>query len=263
MHLYGMYQILKTQGLNIFAAQQTPFRRHLLEVLGVMDLPTFSVGRQNPSLGFWRKYCRSRDADQQTPKDSDVEVVSGIPRSLIDIFSFIGEGATEEDFWNWPGSKGTMLQHQMWEAYRLAGILAVRHCQLHPESSEDKWIGSTPHSRSHPGITIPDSSILVSRILSCLDAICRACAEPEGKDCLILNAVHYPVFVAGLQADIVNTEPGLKHVIRRCFCLRPNLLDIGGDGQLLLGFLEEYWRDPEGTNLHELARSRGVELGLL
>ncbi|KAK1147553.1 hypothetical protein N8T08_000895 [Aspergillus melleus] len=107
MHLRGMYSILQSQGLDTDYRQQTIFRSHLLEVMGVMDLPSFAIGRQNPSLGFWRQYCRDRGEHAS----NEVEVVSGLPRSLLDIFSCIGEGgATEEDFWDWPGAQGTLVQ---------------------------------------------------------------------------------------------------------------------------------------------------------
>ncbi|KAL5355112.1 hypothetical protein BJX96DRAFT_2026 [Aspergillus floccosus] len=255
MHLHGMYRILQTQGLDVCRDQRSPFRAHLLEVMGVMDLPTFAIGRQNPSLGFWKAYCTIRQ--KQSPDDDGVEVMSGIPRSLIDIFSRIEEGgATEEDFWNWPGCKGTLTQHQLWEAYRMAGILTVRHGQLHQGPPTAR-----PQAPRNP--RIPETGILVPRILSCLDAICRASVEPDGKDSLILNAIHYPVFVAGLQSKIINTDPAYKHVIRRCFFLRRNHSEIGVDGNLLLELLEECWQNPAGdTDVHALARSRGVELGL-
>lgn len=255
MHLHGMYRILQTQGLDVCRDQQPPFRTHLLEVMGVMDLPTFAIGRQNPSLGFWRAYCSFRQ--KQSADNDGVEVMSGIPRSLIDIYSRIGEGgATEEDFWNWPGCRGNLLQHQLWEAYRMAGILTVRHGQLHEGS-----LKPSPQIYTNPAI--PETDLLVPRILSCLDAICRASVEPEGRDSLVLNAVHYPVFVAGLQSKAINSDPALKNVVRRCFFLRRDLSEIGADGNLLLELLEECWQNPAGdTDVHALARSRGVELGL-
>ncbi|KAF9886873.1 hypothetical protein FE257_010996 [Aspergillus nanangensis] len=264
MHLHGMYRILCAQGLDEPLSQQTPFRTHLLEVMGVMDLPTFAIGRQNPPIGLWRRYL-SPGRRKKLRHDGDVEVVSGLPRPLIDIFSKIGEGgATEHDFWNWPGGNGSLLQHQLWEAYRLAGILSIRHAQLHPMPDEgDSWDTPSAEQETRMGCVIPPTPILVSRVISCLDAICRVSAEPEERDSLILNAVHYPVFVAGLQADVVNADQKLKHIIRRCFYLRRNLTEIGGDGQSLLELLEEWWQCADGrTNIHLLAQARGLELGL-
>ena len=78
MHLGGMHRILLDGGLENLRKQETPFRRHLLEVLGVMDLPTFTVGRRTPYIGIWYRYCRDEEG---------IELVTGLPRSLLDIFS--------------------------------------------------------------------------------------------------------------------------------------------------------------------------------
>ncbi|PLB50117.1 hypothetical protein P170DRAFT_380493 [Aspergillus steynii IBT 23096] len=269
MHLHGIHTILQHQGLDTQYRQQSPFRSHLHEVMGVMDLPSFAIGRQNPPLGFWRRYCRNRGGID------DVEVVSGLPRSLLDIFSCVGEGgATEEDFWDWPGSQGSFLQCQLWEAYRLAGMLTVRYAQLHGLSGQA--IGSRSRSRSlstsksqsrarerERERTLPSTKVLVLRILSCLDAIARGSIEPDGKDSLVLNAIHYPIFVTGLQTGILDEDPGLKQVLRGCVALRRSRAEVGRDGQVLMDLLEEWWQSDRETSVHQLAQSRALELGLL
>jgi hypothetical protein len=54
MHLEGMHNILQTHDLDDPYRTATPskFRTHLLEVMGVMDLPCFAVGRQTPASVF-------------------------------------------------------------------------------------------------------------------------------------------------------------------------------------------------------------------
>ncbi|KAI9040533.1 Zn(II)2Cys6 transcription factor [Aspergillus affinis] len=255
MHLRGMYSLLQSQGLDTDYRQQTMFRSHLLEVMGVMDLPSFAIGRQNPSLGFWRRYCRDRI--EYVP--NNVEVVSGLPRSLLDILSCIGEGgATEEDFWDWPGAQGTLLQCQLWEAYRLAGILTIRYAQLHSPPGQ---LEQLPLSRPK---VLPETNVIVLRIISSLDAVSRGSTEIVGKDSLVLNAIHYPSFVVALQVDILNGDPGLKEVIRRCFSLRGCHAEVGRHGEILLDLLEDWWQSGHETgSVHQLAQSRGLELGLL
>lgn len=249
--------MLQSQGLDENYRHESGFRSHLLEVMGVMDLPSFAIGRQNPSLGVWRRYCRNRG--EHTP--DDVEVVSGLPKSLLDIFSCIGEGATEEDFWDWPGMEGTLLQYQLWEAYRLAGILTIRHGQLHSN-------GASPSQPEQPSQcrrrALPQTKVIVSRILSSLTAISRGSMEPDGKDSLVINAIDYPVFVVGLQTEILNEDANLKQIVRGCFVLRRRRAEVEKDNQTLLGLLEEWWQSGhEMRSVHQLAQSRGLELGLL
>ncbi|KAL5049093.1 hypothetical protein BDW71DRAFT_195570 [Aspergillus fruticulosus] len=232
--------LLLSHGAERPRNQISAFRAHLLEVMGVVDLPTFAIGRQNPYLGFWRQYCRNRSTIDSSG-EYDVEVVSGLPRSLIDIFSSINAGATEEDFWNWPGARGSFLQCQLWEAYRLAGTL--------------------DQGQKRP--TLPSAAVILTRLLSCVDAIYRASLEPEAKDILTINAIPYPVFVAGLQTNILEKEPSLKEYIRKILIVTAEGPFWNKQYRLLLNLLEEYWTYPSGTvNIHEIARARQIEPGL-
>ncbi|KAB8230400.1 Zn(II)2Cys6 transcription factor [Aspergillus alliaceus] len=259
MHLHGMYGILQAHGLH-GPGEQTEFRTHLLEVMGVMDLPTFTVGRST-SLGFWRRYCRGRVPSQPSSGDEEVEVVSGLPRSLLDIISCIGEGATEEHFWDWSGSPGSLSQHQLWEAYRLAGMLAVRHSELLSVPQPQTMQTDKETSRV---VVLPSTAIIVSRVLGHLDALRRASPEEEAKGSLILNAIKYPAFIAGLQADIFNAHPEFKVVIRCCLSTYQHRHRFGEDFDLLLEVLEEWWvHHHEMTSPHQLALGREMEIGLL
>ncbi|PYH46925.1 Zn(II)2Cys6 transcription factor [Aspergillus saccharolyticus JOP 1030-1] len=261
MHLRGMYSIIQSHEFRDLRSENSTFRSHLFEVMGVMDLPTFAIGRQNPCLGFWKIHCRERK--DPTPIESElgheVEVVSGLPRSLLDIFSCIGTSeVTEEDFWNWPGASGTLLQCQLWEAYRLAGILAVRNRHLHHSDNIAVFQPSKSQTKK-----LPITEVLVLRIFSNLDAIFRAAKEPEGTGTLLLNAIFYPMAVASLESRVMNERPSLKTLMRSW---GDNLHEPPGNDRLLeilLDILEEWWKsDPERTSIHELAYMRGLEIAL-
>ncbi|RAK77916.1 Zn(II)2Cys6 transcription factor [Aspergillus fijiensis CBS 313.89] len=266
MHLRGMYSIIQLQGFRNLLSETSTFRTHLFEVMGVMDLPTFTIGRRNSCLGFWRNHCRERKDPTAINSEigHDVEVVSGLPRSLLDIFSCIGtREANEEEFWNWPGAQGTLLQCQLWEAYRSAGILALRHRRLH---RFDDMIVSQPENPQETALrkrALPTTEVLVLRIFSNLDAIFRATKEPEGAGTLLLNAVFYPLTVASLESHIMNERPFLKALIKGW---GDNLHDPPGNErllQILSEIIEEWWiSSPEQTSIHELAYVRGLEIAL-
>ncbi|KAF4218999.1 hypothetical protein CNMCM5878_004212 [Aspergillus fumigatiaffinis] len=257
MHLRGMYSILRMH--DVEHQERGVFRAHLFEVMGIMDLPTFSIGRRHSHLGFWRQYCCKGNSPAET--ETGVEVVTGLPRSLVTIFAFIGEGTTETHFWDWPGAKGTFIQCQLWEAYRLAGVLVVRHGGPgFPRPSDTE---ATIDPAMQRGVILTSTTVIVSRLLSSVDAVCRASLDPERWDTLIINAISYPVCVAGLQSDILQRDPTVKEFIRKA-------LRLTGEGpfwnrqyRLLLDLLEEYWTYPVGAvDIDQLARARGVELGL-
>ncbi len=80
MHLRGMYTILRMHDVEGPQKHQErgAFRAHLFEVMGIMDLPTFSIGRRHPHLGFWRRYCCKGKSPAEI--ETGVEVVTGLPK---------------------------------------------------------------------------------------------------------------------------------------------------------------------------------------
>ncbi|KAJ5964317.1 uncharacterized protein N7479_004193 [Penicillium vulpinum] len=249
MHLEGMHNILQSQGLDGFHHHSTPthFRLYLLEVMGVMDLTCFSVGRQAPEIGIWRRYC------QPTAPRYGIEPVSGIPRTLLDIFSGIGAETTEQTLWDWPGEPGSFLQCYLWEAHRLAGILTVRKQANTSSPIPDNKISAW----RHPGKCSAETYVLVARILASLDALRLALIERPTEDVYITNATLFPMFVAGLEVSIMCRKPEWQEIIRK------TLID-SHQSEILLSLLEELWqKEDPNLSVHELARQRGLEMGLI
>ncbi|KXG53693.1 uncharacterized protein PGRI_007430 [Penicillium griseofulvum] len=250
MHLEGMHNILKSNGLDDLQhrSTQTHFRIHLLEVMGVMDLTCFSVGRQTSEIGIWRRYC------QTAAPRSGIEPVSGLPRTLLDIFAGIGAETTERTFWDWPGESGSFLQCYLWEAHRLAGILILRK---QPNTSSTSIPDNNIPAWRQPAKCPAETSVLVARILASLDALRLALAERPTEDVFIKNAILFPTFVAGLEVGVLCHKPEWQQTIRE------GLLG-SNQSEILLSLLEELWqkKDPN-LSVHELARQKGLEMGLL
>ncbi|KAJ5757972.1 uncharacterized protein N7511_006666 [Penicillium nucicola] len=250
MHLEGMHNILQSHGLNDMNRPSTPthFRIHLLEVMGVMDLACFSVGRQCPRIGIWRRYC------QPAAPRYGIEPVSGIPRTLLDIFAGIGAETTEQTFWDWPGEPGSFLQCYLWEAHQLAGILAFRRgvkaaLPRAGEISISTW--------RQPARCPADTTVLVTRIMACLDAMRLAFIERPKEDAFIKNATIFPMFMAGSEASVLCRRPEWQQIIRAAFAESHQC-------QILLGLLEDLWQNGDSDiDIDELARSKELEMGLL
>ncbi|KAJ5935276.1 hypothetical protein N7466_004823 [Penicillium verhagenii] len=251
IHLEGMHNILQSHGLadKHRAASQTPFRIHLVEVMGVMDLPFFSIGRQTPGIGIWRRYCQPA-----SPREG-IEPVTGLPRALVDLFAGIGSNTTEQSFWDWPGELGSFLQCYLWEAYRLAGILTLRrHARLEEHRSRE------PRNFSawrQPSACPANANILVTRILANIDALRLACGERPIEDTFIHNAILFPIVVAGLEVSVLCENPEWQINIQKC---------MRGSRQhdLLLELLHEMWQKNDPIlSVDDIARVKGIEMGLL
>lgn len=250
MHLEGMHNILQSHGLDNQHRTATPsqFRMRLLEVMGVMDLPCFAVARQTPCIGIWRRYCQPAGPRQ------GIEPVSGLPRTLVDLFAGIGMETTEQSFWDWPGEAGSFLQGYLWEAHWLAGILALRQ---RARTAERSRTVSGISAWRQPSACPADTTVLVARILANVDALRLACVERPTEDTFIKNAMLYPFFVVGLEVKVMVRNPQLQGTIR------DRASSSKQDG-ILLGLLEEVWhkKDPS-LHVDSLARARDIEMGLL
>ncbi|KAJ5860948.1 uncharacterized protein N7529_008258 [Penicillium soppii] len=249
MHLEGMHRILQCNGLDDVHRPSTPtyFRIHLVEVMGLMDLPCFAVGRQSSVIGIWRRYC------QHAAPRYGIEPVSGLPRTLLDIFAGIGSETTEQTFWDWSGEQGSFLQCYLWEAHQLAGILALRRQANAPVSSPENNVSAWRQPARCPADTI----VLVSRILASLDALRLASIERPLEDAHIVNAILFPTFIVGLEVEVLCHKPEWQQIIRN------SLLD-SRQCEILLSLLEELWQRADSSlSVHDLARQRGIEMGLI
>lgn len=227
-------------------------RTHLMEVMGVMDMPVFIIGRRTPHLNVWRQH-RQCMADQGYYNKSNVEVVSGLPHSLLDLFAGIGHDTTELDLWNWSGQKGTTLQCQLWESHRLAGILSVRRSQRRSGSFTAEMPRNQPQ--------LPNNEILVLRILSSVEAIITGYnVASEKSEYLVINAISYPLIAAGLEIEVLRNNLEYRELIRHFFTASP-WCDYGN--KVLQRLLDDLWEiDSVDLDINDLARSEGIETGL-
>ncbi|KAK0647524.1 hypothetical protein DIS24_g7663 [Lasiodiplodia hormozganensis] len=246
------------------AAATDPYTHHCLEVMGIMDLPGFVLGRTTTHLGFWRRF-RSAQQVQRTEGggggegDDGIEPVSGLPRSLLDFFARADEPGAEERFWLWPGgggeTDGEFVQAQLWDAWRYAGMLDHRR----------RWRGRSSAAggvREEAGIVVPSTERLLFRLLSCLEAVRLGLEQPESGHLLVGNGTFYPFVMASLEFGILDQRPAWRLALDR-FCdkfLRP---DRSRNVQVLLEALEDARRrGDEGFDADTAMRAQGVEIAL-
>ncbi|KAH9214879.1 hypothetical protein DL95DRAFT_337383 [Leptodontidium sp. 2 PMI_412] len=270
-HIQPMEKLLVLRG----ASSLTAFGSHALDILGYFDLPTFVLNRQHPRLNIWRRYCFSGHSPEGLI--DDVEPVSGLPRSLLDIFSLLEEPGGDERLWCWPGCLGSLLQCHLWDAYRHAGILKYRELQkVYYHSGGDNTasqgalctdtytISSQPHSPTQTqrptlgrDAKLPSDIIVLNRLVACLSALAMS-AGMEGNQIPVMNAIMYPLFVGASQIALLDSKPEWTS-------LMAGMLDNKAqDGCRQAEFLAEILSEMKDSSMsaEEVAARRGFEIAL-
>ncbi|KAM0438826.1 hypothetical protein ACHAPT_001587 [Fusarium lateritium] len=172
-----------------------------VEIMGVMDLPTFVRGRRTVTLGIWPRYRASQDV-----RITGVEIVSGLPRSLLDIFADIQTEKADNLFLMWPGDVGDVPHCHLWEAYRLSGVLMgrrLRKCMADNDSKTDT------------GLASPSTEVLMSRLMAALDALCETRGRSQYSGSLATNSILYPYTAARLEVAVLSRQPDWVEELRR------------------------------------------------
>ncbi|KAF5713162.1 hypothetical protein FGLOB1_4135 [Fusarium globosum] len=170
--------------------------RFPLEAMAIMDIPTFVRGRDIPTLGIWG-YLRSAQKASSTGLVGGVERISGLPRSLLDIFGRMTHDDVERDLVDWEGHEGSIPHVHLWEAFRLSGILLARR-------QHRRQTGS------------PSNELLVCRLVASLDALYETRQREEYAHILAMNSMLYPYTAARLEVTILQTRPTWVRILRRC-----------------------------------------------
>lgn len=206
MHFTGISRLLEASNSNFLATAPLTHSIPILEVIGLIDIPAFVIGRRHPSQRIWLRY-RSGSLGSSTARASadSIEPVSGLPKTLLDLFASGPEQLVEEELWLWPGYPGSSLQCQLWESYRCAGILdarlrSSRHIADHASSPVDVSTSAQDptYNRRTPLLT---DEILMARCLSSLDSIHTAVAGSTAlsrADSFVVHSMSYPLFVTSL-----------------------------------------------------------------
>ncbi|KAM0430879.1 hypothetical protein ACHAPT_005511 [Fusarium lateritium] len=235
------------------------YTRHVLEVMGVMDLPSMVIGRAGQSVGVWKLLRKLQDTHRDG-RVVGVEVVSGMPMSLLDIFASILDNDaeyTENRLWTWPGQLGEYLQCHLWDCWRFSAILEVR--RRHRLERKQKGVETNNDQGSR---AVPNTELILCRLMSSMDALHRAFELPQNQHLLVHNGLMYPLVTVSLEVPLLQDHPDWKHTIdsvRSTFLERDtfNLINV------IFELLDEAWQTGTSTfDMEEAARERGVEIAL-
>ncbi|KAM6529266.1 hypothetical protein FALCPG4_007413 [Fusarium falciforme] len=178
--LEGLHGVLQQRGL-LHKTQRPPLTNHLIEVIGLLDIPCFTLNRITVSLNLWKLHVGPS-------KQSGVEQTSGLPYTLITLFADLGSPEVEDRLLIWPGELGDeLIQIHLWEAFRNAGI-------LHNRALIGEAQGPSSSSTNKPRTEVLRMKVFAS-IQAIFDSGAFTCRRP------LARAALYPLFMAGLLAD--------------------------------------------------------------
>jgi hypothetical protein len=247
-----------------------------METISVLDFPNFVLGRVSPSRGLWKRF-RYLQSSWDDRYDGGVEPVTGLPRTMLDLLApdpMDNEeevNRREEQLWNWVGQTSSSLWAcQLWECYRYAGILAIRHQRsllyrnLHPRAGTNLSL----HVQTNPdAATVPGTDIVLFRLLSSLNAVLneRYCSGSH-TSLQVHHLALYPLVYASLQVSALKTT---KHPWREDLKrMREQIMALDPVAQkhtlLLFEILDEAWNSgSDGFDADEAARRREVEITII
>lgn len=251
VHLKHMLQVY---GFDVSGGELSRFAdlklQFPVEVMAIMDLPTFVRGRHTTTLGIWSRFREAQRA-LLGGKALGVEVVSGIPRSLLDIFATIEDESAEAAFLSWPGEVGEVPHCHLWEAYRLAGVLVGRRLRRKQRGGK---------LRDPPSPTV---DVLLARLIAALDALCDTRLRPEYSHLLALNATLYPCTAARQEIAAMRRRPDWVDQLRRILKLCEPYGKTA-NAKTVDKMLEDALDSGDDSfDIDDEARRRGVEISLL
>ena len=266
MHLKGLSSFFVSHWSAQSAQRlEDPWLIHIIEVLAVMDMPTFVVGRTSPCLNLWTRYRLQRPSDEKRIyEDGDVEDISGLPRSLLDLISSIERAHkddTKERLWAWKGHSGTFQQCHLWESYRFAAIL--RSDERHP----DVTVPMSDHQDQAADDNVRARELATCRLLASLDALFTGLDDPQSHHLLMSNSVLYPLFAAGVATMASPKYTAWKSLVQT-WVQRLSRENPRDNSRTVRLFLEAYGRKVEGrgndaaVNVESVAIESDKEIAL-
>ena len=210
---------METRGL-LTNADCPELAAHLMEVVGLLDMPCFVLGHTGESMQLWKKHIApfTKEAIEQS---------SAMPYSLLNIMSEIEHTDAETLLHRWSGlyTAEFALLH-LWEALRGAAVLHARMLKR----------VATDHEVS------PSDEVVIMQTLASIQAV----RDIRKEECSVHISEHvvYPLFIASIATNDGTAE-------RRLATKSWQLLLEGAErqkNQLCYDIVLEVWKRRETEN---------------
>lgn len=241
--------------------EHDPVTKYIVEIICVLDIPIFFLGRISPSRGLWGEF-RGVQSTWSEGQLHGVEPISGLPRSLLDIISRCHDdsGNAERELWQWPGEVSQWFHDcHLWDCYRFACILSIR--RQHLQNLCGHSMDAESSERINTETNVPETSLVLFRLLSCLSALLDESEGQQARPFQIQRLALFPIVQASLQVSLLKAQVEWREALKR---MRDRILalDRGPTHQTVLLFeiLDEAWESgSDEFDAVGAARRRGGE----
>ncbi|OLN87606.1 putative transcriptional regulatory protein C965.10-like protein 2 [Colletotrichum chlorophyti] len=268
LHLMAELYHLDTNLSALLPSTDTDFTTcHSIEVLSLMDMHALVIGRATKSMGVWRLMRKAQDS-WEGGRLGGIEVVSGLPRSLLDILADMELSAADDieaRLWAWPGEMGVHAQCILWDCWRYTAVLDARRIERRKRMNDRKGLAGDAAQRLVEAATapkLPSTELVMCRLMASVYALYRAVAIPANKHLLVHNGLIYPLVIASLEVPLLTAHPEWKEVIddlRSSFRQK----DCFHQMKMVDEVLEEAWREGTDTfDIEKAAEDRGIEIAV-
>lgn len=234
IHLNGIASIFHQRRV-LQPPTDTDESRELAGLIGVLDLPTHSLGRQNKHLHMWKQHCMGQ---------TGVEEITGLPCSLVDLLASHMDDDIEERLLQWPGEPNEPVMCKIWEATQHGGlirIIALRREQgLHVSADTESSESAVRHVLE-----------LLQDLRLRLDVNTFASTE----------TLLFPLVAVGSQAQLLTAEDRV-FIKEGIIALADHRISSFPYYEAVLRVLEALWSGTGTNHIDQLAREMGFELGL-
>ncbi|KAL2064574.1 hypothetical protein VTL71DRAFT_3711 [Oculimacula yallundae] len=262
--MYVLYHLETSLGHLLPEVDHDEAIQHSIEVISIMDMEPMVIGRVSPSMGVWHRLRKVQEG-WIGGKPGGIEIVSGIPRTLLDIIADIGRlDAHDIEFrlWAWPGDIGRNTQCILWDCWRYTAVLDVRRI----ERNKRKKQAALNIEQHEPGLgmtaSFPSREIVMCRLASAIYALYRLLALIGNHQILVHHGLLYPLVIGSLEVPLLDANPDWKDMfkeIRAGFRKKETFRYI----RLVDEILDEAWREGTDTfDIEEAARTRGIEIAV-
>ena len=224
VHLNGIAAILEQQKLYTYPNRQV---KDYTSFLGILDLPIHTLGRKTPLRNIWYGYCRFQQG---------VDVVTGLPYSLVDLLSAIDEPGVVTMLTGWTMEDGSALQRKVWDVVRHAAII----------------VGMDLHRRHL--LDGPQVRCVINLLLDLK-------AEIADEACQIRTTLLFPLVTVGTHPSSL-TGNDKRYIIDCISDLADGSLDRYPYYKGAVRILQELWYCGEGRSAEHIARDLDLEQSL-
>jgi hypothetical protein len=221
VHLNGIAAILEQQKLFTYPNGHV---KEYTSFLGVLDLPIHTLGRKTQVRNIWYTYCRFQ---------SGIDVVTGLPFSLIDLLSTINEPCVVAMLADWKMEGGSATQQKVWDVTRHAAIV----------------VGMDRHNPY-----LMDGS----QVRRVIDLLQNLRAEIRDDTCQIRTTLLFPLVIAGIHPSSL-TEFDMTSIIGCITDLADGSLEMYPYYKGAIRILQELWYRGNGRTAERIAHDLDLE----